>query len=750
MTTSTLRHRASLAWHVLRGNVRNSTQAKGSAFQFIWPNLAGEQPLWREYDYRTLVLEGYNANALIRAAIEYKMDAASMAPLRAWTGTREQREPADPAHPLSQLVSRPNKYQSAVEFSDLNTGYLSLAGNVYIVLDRPSPKEFPTAMYTLRPDRVRIIPSPLNKNEIVGYFYTPEGALPQYGIPILAQDMMHVKRVNLLDPLDGLGEGTPPVSSSARSVDVDNAVTRFLDIFFKKGAMPPAMLTADVPLDDPTIARFKDRWMELYGGYENWTEPMVVGGQGLKYQRLGLSFEEMGFEGIDERNETRTLMTIGVPAVLVGARVGLKMSNDRAAFEGLRKTFWEDRFIPELMRFEGDYAYHLQGDDGVFVAYDFSRVPALALNVLELTKSAVDLWGMGVPANQAISSVGLATVGEVPGGDVGYLPLSLVPSGASFSEEPTEEEAPVATEEERKFWADRAKKKWDDERKQRLGQQVERIAGSWVPKFAGATERSMRIDERALLALITKEKRRAIERKQTINWTEVGLDWDAYLAGPALENWQETFFPFIFGVIEDQGDMWLESTGLGVRFDLRSVPSEEWFLDYTLKFAQPIMDTTKDDIHLLVSQALKEGFSVPQMEEQLELIFDRYLDPNFTLEGRRLTDEEKQWFVDRSPRFRRENISRTETLRSSNSGSHQLFTEWGVPQKEWLAFIDNRTRDSHKDTNGQVRNIDTPFNVGGESSAILMMHPHDMSINAGLDEVAQCRCVELPVIPERI
>ncbi len=755
MTTLTRRNKLSLAWSILRGRLARETKED---FQYIWPFFSGGQPLWRSYDYRTLVEEGYNVNALVYEAISYKMDAKAMAPLKAWTGTADQREPADPSHPLAQLVARPNPYQSLTEFEDLAVGYLSLAGESFIALDRPDENSLPTSMFTLRPDRVHIIPNPRNAKEVLGYFYDPTGVnTPDAGIPIMFQDMMHVKRANLLDPLDGLGRGQPPVASSAHSIDVDNDVTEFLSLFFQRGAAPQGILTIDEPMDDGTITRFQDRWQEIYGNFRNWVKPLVASGKGAKYQRIGLSFDEMGFETIDERNETRILGSIGVPAVLVGARVGLKLSTNRATIEGLRKTYWEDRFIPELMRFQTEYQYYLRGDDGVFVAYDLSSVPALALNVPLLTTAAKEMWSMGVPSNQSFKAVGLKSVGDVPGGNIGYLPISLVPSGSSISVDPApESEAPEVTDDERKaqkeFFSERApgKKKagWTDEQKQRLGKQVDLIAVSWEARFAAAAEKQMREDERELLALISKEKRKALEGKQTINWENVQLDWDNYFSQFADDEWRQEFIPLIHGVIADQGDFWLEATGLGLQFDLRNVPAESWFQDYMLTFAQPINTTTLDDLHLIISQALANGWTIPQMEQQLGLTFDRYLDPNFTLDGRRLTDEERQWFEDRLPRFRRENIARTETLRASNAGSHQLFVDWEVPEHEWLATIDRRTRDSHIATNGQVRNIDAAFNVGGESSAILMMHPLDTSLGAPMKEIYQCRCVDIPRFPE--
>jgi hypothetical protein len=261
----------------------------------------------------------------------------------------------------------------------------------------------------------------------------------------------------------------------------------------------------------------------------------------------------------------------------------------------------------------------------------------------------------------------------------------------------------------------------------------------------------MLADLAELKTALTKERRLALEQKRTLNWAEVQHDWDKWFNAFANEEWRNHFSTMIAGLIEDRQDFWVTSMGMG--WDRRNIEGESWFQDYILTFAQPINDTTKADVHAILSQAMAEGWAHPQVEKQLDLTWDKYLDPNFTLEGRRLTDQEIKWFHDRSPQYRRELISRTETMRAGNYGSHKLFEDWNVQHKEWLATGDRRTRQSHLaawadySEGGRVGPIpmDEAFRVGGFD----MMHPHDMDHGAPLKEVANCRCTELPVIADQ-
>jgi hypothetical protein len=354
------------------------------------------------------------------------------------------------------------------------------------------------------------------------------------------------------------------------------------------------------------------------------------------------------------------------------------------------------------------------------------------------------------------------------------VPMALIPSGTASSEpgmlpEPEPQAAPddegvgpdaeedADDRENAKFWkaradtarngngrgpAKKASRGFSPAAKANIWKAVDRIATSWEGKFADGVDTVMRRQERDLLAYLTKERAGALEQKRTVNWENVQMDWDQYFAQFADEEWRDEFMPMVEGVITDQGERWAAT--LGMQFEARNVAAESWFQSYMLEFAQPINDTTKAEIHAMVSQAMADGWSIPQMERQLGLTFNRYLDPNFMLEGRRLTDEEVQWFIDRAPRFRRENIARTETLRASNFGTYNHFKDWGVREKEWLTQIDGRQRPDHGDADGQVQPIDKPFRVGG----FPMMQPHDMGMGAPLSQVAQCRCTILPRIPE--
>jgi len=289
----------------------------------------------------------------------------------------------------------------------LNTVYLNLDGNSYTYKAKDG------GLYPLRPDRVYIVPTSGRKATLSHYLYVREGGSVKDGVPLLPEDVIHVKLPNPGDPLEGMGYGLSPLSPAAKSVDVDNQVTSFLDVFFQRGTMLAGVLSYDIPLTEEIVDTVIERWEKKYGGSQKWGGIGVLD-RGAKYERLGLTIEEMGFSELDARNECRILGPFGIPPILIGARIGLERST-YSNYEGARKAVWEDTLLPELKLFEAEYKFHLKAPDA-FVKFDTSGVPALQKDLPILVNAAYTLYQMRVPANQALAAVGLR-IGSVPGGD---------------------------------------------------------------------------------------------------------------------------------------------------------------------------------------------------------------------------------------------------------------------------------------------------------------------------------------------
>lgn len=88
--------------------------------------------------------------------------------------------------------------------------------------------------------------------------------------------------------------------------------------------------------------------------------------------------------------------------------------------------------------------------------------------------------------------------------------------------------------------------------------------------------------------------------------------------------------------------------------------------------------------------------------------------------------------------------ARTAMTAAQNAGRMERLheaEEMGIRvQKKWMAILDNRTRDSHADLDGEVVDVDETFSNG-------LMYPGDPSTN-DFAEICNCRCTMVYVYPD--
>lgn len=88
-------------------------------------------------------------------------------------------------------------------------------------------------------------------------------------------------------------------------------------------------------------------------------------------------------------------------------------------------------------------------------------------------------------------------------------------------------------------------------------------------------------------------------------------------------------------------------------------------------------------------------------------------------------------------------IARTETHGAANYGADGAARATGLTlRKEWVAAEDERTRESHSEANGQIVDMDQPFDVGNER----LMYPGDPAGSAG--NIINCRCAVSHIVDD--
>ncbi len=404
----------------------------------LLPTWQGGAPSYPEASFENMVRFGWRKNELIFACVSKTAATASFVNLVV-KGSNDK--PIDD-HPLRQLIRRPNPFMDEFDFWYSVVCYQKLGGGAYFEKERDRAGRV-IRLWPLRPDWMRPVRSA--KEFIGGYQFAIPGREP---ITLAARDVLDFK---LFDPMN-LYRGYPPAAVAGRVGDVDNATTDYLKMFMEKGGMPPGLLKTKQKLLDQDVSDIRRRWGERYGGPEHWLEPAVLDSD-AKFQQMGMTFKDMGFDVLDARSEARICMVMNVPPIIVGAKIGL----DRATYSNYgeaRLAWWEDTLIPQYRNFESVIANDLAPEfgDGLSVEFDLGDVPALKEGEDSKWGRANEGLARGyLTVNEARAVVGLEAIGEPgdrflrPSGavEVGLdgervnEPLDLTP--AADDEEPVDE-----------------------------------------------------------------------------------------------------------------------------------------------------------------------------------------------------------------------------------------------------------------------------------------------------------------------
>jgi len=132
---------------------RRAPQAKGGGFAAFAALHGGGRAIWSARDPASLAREGYQRNPVVHRAVRMVAEAAGGVPLILTEGERELD-----AHPLLDLLARPNPRQGKAGLIETLVSHLLVSGNAY--LEAVSLDGEPRELHVLRPDRMRVLADP--------------------------------------------------------------------------------------------------------------------------------------------------------------------------------------------------------------------------------------------------------------------------------------------------------------------------------------------------------------------------------------------------------------------------------------------------------------------------------------------------------------------------------------------------------------------------------------------------------------
>ncbi|UDM72403.1 phage minor head protein [Vagococcus fluvialis] len=183
-----------------------------------------------------------------------------------------------------------------------------------------------------------------------------------------------------------------------------------------------------------------------------------------------------------------------------------------------------------------------------------------------------------------------------------------------------------------------------------------------------------------------------------------------------VEMWRGVVESWLTQVTSVIGNVNLLNVFVDVQFNQTDERLMEWINWRAENTAIQIVDTNRKEVLKVINEVLSEGpYSVKDVAKKLEnsYMFDKW---------------------------RAETIARTELLSAGSTGQFasdlQLYDLGIVIGKEWRSAHQDRTRQWHKDANGQKVGFMEFFIVNGEK----LMFPRDSENGASADNVISCRC----------
>ena len=364
-----------LAWPWPSRKISRATSAVGSTWR---------QAPMRPANYESIAREGYGANEIIYACIETICTSAAEPKFCAYRGKQKLE-----THAILNLLNRPNPFMTRFNFIAGWLLYRNLAGNTFIEKVRPVSGGPPNELWFMRPDRVEALPDP--QTFIRGYKYT----LGTTSVIYPANDVIHSKTRHALDDVYGMA----PMQVLLSRTDTDNFMREFTKSFFYNAAVPAGLLNIKGALDAEEKQAIKGRFRQDLTGPLGWNTLMVIEEAEASYTNMGQPMGQRGiaYPDLDEINEARLCMAFGVPAVLIGARVGIRM-RAYGSLKALKASFWEETLIPTYVALEDDLNAYLVPDfQGVDrVRFEVENVRALSEDLNSKATRIVSLYKEGI------------------------------------------------------------------------------------------------------------------------------------------------------------------------------------------------------------------------------------------------------------------------------------------------------------------------------------------------------------------
>ncbi len=386
------------------------------------------RPVWMGRDYAQFSKEGYQKCVVAKACVHMVAQAMASVPWCLFRGKEEIED--DTQHPLLKLLARPHPMQGGSDFFEAHFAYFLLQGNTYLEGVGPGKEgdmTVPTELWSLRPDRVRVVPGEFGLP--MQYIYECNGQKKAFDVDPMtgSGSVMHWKTFHPTDDWYGMS----PLEAAAFAVDQHNEAGAWNQALLQNSAKPSGAFVMTTQgsispssLTDAQYQQIRKQVDETMAGGKNAGRPLILDG-GLDWKAMSLSPTEMDWLNGKDSSSRDVCAAFGVPPQMIG----VPGSQTHANYEEARLSLYEDTVIPLLSKFTDALNSWLvpafgaaDQADALTLKLDLDEVPALAPRRATVwTRVATADW---LTVNEKRAATGYE---DLPEGDVIFVDAGKLP-----------------------------------------------------------------------------------------------------------------------------------------------------------------------------------------------------------------------------------------------------------------------------------------------------------------------------------
>jgi len=317
--------------------------------------------------------DAYVYNAWVRRCVDLRAYAISSIPYEV---VRRGTDDIVSFPPLAPLLADTERW-------------LSLMGAAYWV---KAGTRLRPSFRILNPLTVRVITDPANG--IVAFEQS-------VGAERIRFDPERIVYFRLFHPRDDLGPGVPPALTALTPARLAVSANQWAAAFFERSAIPPIILSTEIPLSEDDRALIRSTWERLTSGLRNAWRAMVLGG-GVKPIVVGAPVKDVAMPELLEQVRHQIAVAFGIPQTLL---------EDAANYATARQhwvSFWTETIIPEALLMEHTLNEQLFYALGLEMRFLFNQIEALQQDEAEKAQAVTQLVQAGImTVDEAREQMGL-------------------------------------------------------------------------------------------------------------------------------------------------------------------------------------------------------------------------------------------------------------------------------------------------------------------------------------------------------